>query len=55
MRLCCASGGGHTLRSGDLEMILAESGEVVSDGGHSADVTKKERKIDTHNCANITH
>ena len=37
-----ASGGGHTLRFRDLGMILAWRRDVVSDGGHSADVMKKD-------------
>jgi hypothetical protein len=36
-----ASGGGHTLRSHDLGMILAWHGNGVSDGEHSANVMKQ--------------
>ena len=36
------SGDGHTLRCRDLGMILAEPGNDVSDGEHSAIVTKQE-------------
>jgi hypothetical protein len=41
---CATSGGGYTLRSRDLEMILAWHNDGVSDGRHSADVMKKERE-----------
>jgi len=36
------SGGAHTLRCHDLGMILAWHRDGVSDGGHSADVMKKD-------------
>jgi hypothetical protein len=36
-----ASGGGRTLRCHDLGMILAWHWNIVSDGGHSADVMKQ--------------
>jgi len=35
-----SSEGGHTLRSHDLEMILAGGGNGVSDGEHREDVRK---------------
>jgi hypothetical protein len=41
-----AFGGGHTLRSNDLGMILAWRGNGVSDGAHSAHVMKAEQTAD---------
>jgi hypothetical protein len=42
--VCTASGGGRTLRSHDLGIILALHRDGVSDGEHSVDVIKKWRK-----------
>jgi len=63
--LRAASGGGHTLRSYDLEMILVLHSDGVSDGGHSVDVMKNQQAIVnpgnwnglryTHKYENITH